>query len=48
MKCTLKNMWKEEKMKMCKQKVAKLKKMENNNEEKFPKIICSNFFLERA
>ncbi len=29
MKWTLKKMWKEEKVKMCKQKIAKLKKMGN-------------------
>jgi hypothetical protein len=33
---------------MCKQKIAELKKMGNNNEEKFAKITCSKKFLERA
>jgi hypothetical protein len=36
------------KVKMCKQKITKLKKMGNNNEEKFTKVTCLKKILERA
>jgi len=48
MRCTLKKMWKKEKVKMCENKIAKLKKWGTNNEKKIAKITCSKKMLERA